>query len=191
MEMTVILSVALLVAIVALAVEIGIASWNIRRAGRYKQSRNIAEAKAELLQKRADHTNEKFQLLDKFTTDIAWLVKFLYSRYEKFEDIFQEVDKGIDATGETPINEINKKYTDLVRAARLVKVNIRASEKIDDFMASIATQIHSIIRDLEEDDESETESASETEAPKTEVSTEPPAVEVAKENENSQGNDVQ
>jgi len=178
--MVTILLIALLILVAGLAVEIGIASWNIRRAGRYQRQRDAAESQVASMKDRVEHTSEKFRSLDKYATDISWLLRFLYNRYDKFADIDKEIEEGVNETAETPISEANKRFQDMKRAIKIVKVTVRASEKIEGFMGSIATQITSIIRDLEEaDDEKESaEKKDEVKAPETTeapASTEEPA----------------
>ena len=178
--MVTILLIALLILVAGLAVEIGIASWNIRRAGRYQRQRDAAESQVASMKDRVEHTSEKFRSLDKYATDIYWLLRFLYNRYDKFADIDKEIEEGVNETAETPISEANKRFQDMKRAIKIVKVTVRASEKIEGFMGSIATQITSIIRDLEEaDDEKESaEKKDEVKAPETTeapASTEEPA----------------
>lgn len=149
---TIILLIALLILTAGLAVEIGIASWNIHRAGRYMRQKEAAEGQAVLMKDRVDQLTERFRLLDKYATNISWLLKFIYNRYDKFVDIDKELEEGAK---EEPAEEFDKKFQDLKRAIKLIKTSIRAHDKIEEFMGSIATQISSIISDLEDADEEE------------------------------------
>ena len=154
-----VLAIVLLFVLTALVLQIGIASWNIRRANRYRQQRDIHQDQVNSMKKRMEHTGEKFQELDKYATDISWLLKFLHDRYDGFTDLDKEIAEGIKegVSGEA-VDKTNKRYTDLLRAVKILKVTVRASEKIENFMGSIASQIHSIMRDLDDDAESEGES---------------------------------
>ena len=192
-----ILVLALLILIAALAVEVGVASWNIRRAGRYRRQKDVAERQSEAMKNRLELTNERFRSLDKYATDISWLLKFLHTRYDKFSDIDAEIAKGVckgEMTGAS--SEASKNYSDLVSAVRLLKITIRASEKMDGLMTSIATQIGSIIQDLEGEDEPKQETPSEnTEGEPTEPPTEENAVQpeppIENSSENAQDDNVQ
>ena len=168
--MVIILLITLLILVAGLAVEIGITSWSIRRASRYQRQKDAAEDQVTSMKERVEHTSEKFRSLDKYATDISWLLSFLYNRYDKFSDIDKEIEEGVDKTGETSIpEEDNKRLQNLKRAIKIVKVTVRASEKIDGFLNSIATQITSIIRDLEADDEEKSaENEGEMNTPKNE-----------------------
>ena len=175
------LFVAVLVLAAGLGVQICITSWNIRRANRYQRQRNAAESQSASMKDRVEHTSEKFRSLDKYATDISWLLRFLYNRYDKFADIDREIEEG--SAGKPP--EADKQFLDLKRAIKIVKVTVRASEKIESFMGSIATQISSIVRDLEEADEEEpAEKKDEAKAPEstdTPASTAEPATEKSEE----------
>ena len=145
---TIILMTALLILIAALAVEIGIASWNIRRAGRY-QRQLVFKTDQEI------SLTGKFRVLDKYATDISWLLKFLYARYNNFSDIGKEIEAGIPANETTPILELNKNFNDLKRANKIIKTTVSAAEKFEKFQGSIASQITSILQDFEDDEEGE------------------------------------
>jgi hypothetical protein len=164
--MIIALLIALIILAVGLVVEIGIASWNIRRAGRYQRQKDVADSQAVSMKERAERTSAKFSSLDKYATDISWLLMFLYNRYDKFADIDKEIC--------VEVKEDEKAhFLDLQRAHKLIRVTARANEKIEKFMGSIATQIQSITEDLEADEEAE--------EPKPE---DPPTAEIS---ENSQG----
>jgi hypothetical protein len=163
---TIILAIALLVAIAGLAVEIGIASWNIRRAGRYLGRKTIAEFATEKAFEQQQEIAEKLTSLDEYASKISWLLCFLYGRYDKFIDLEKEVNEGLKNLDDTtPIEEVEQKYKDLKKALKIIRVTVKASERMD----SIATQIRSIIEDFAcEDDEEKAE----TEKPQTESSNE-------------------
>ena len=154
MEISLLIIVVVFLA-AGLAVETGIATWSIRRASMYKAKKIIAESQVEDMKRKVEHTTEKFQMLDRYATEISWLLKYLYNRYGKFTDIEKDVKDGIKsiARPEDKVEETNKRYTDLVRAAKLMKVTVRATEKVEDLLSSIAVHINSIIEDLQENDE--------------------------------------
>lgn len=148
----IILSVVILFLMACLAVEIGIASWNIRRAKRYYSQKNQAENRVESMKEEVEEANSLKNSLDRYATDISWLLKFLYGRYDKFVDIEKEILEGLK-DNDAPVSESNQKYLDLRRALKIIKVTASASEKVDALMGSIADQIKSIIEDLETGDE--------------------------------------
>lgn len=159
---TIILMITLLILVAGLVVEIGIASWNIRRAGRYQRQ----------LASKTEHEtslSSKFQVLDRYATDISWLLKFLYNRYGQFIDLEKEIQMGIqDSRGDTPIMELKQRFDDLKRADKIIKTTVRAAEKIEKFMGSIASQISSIAHDFENESEDDDEVASEKETAENE-----------------------
>jgi len=151
----VILGVALLIAIAALAVEIGITSWNIRQANRYQRELITTKDQAESMRKQAEHNFDAFHSLDKYATDISWLVKFLYNRYDKFADIDKEIEEGIKSLSEeAPLEEASKRYADVKQAMKLVKVSVRASERTEEFSDSIASHIYSIMYEMKDGNQS-------------------------------------
>ena len=166
-----ILAVAILLG--GLIAQICIASWNIRRAGRYRTKWNCAEDRASVMEKRVEQITEKFRAMDKYATDISWLLNFLYNRYEKFADIDKELEEGIkDVPDGTSVAEVDKKVQDMKRALKLIKVTVRASNKINEFMSTIATQIGSIIQELEvinsDDEDKDNEEEKTPESPPSE-----------------------
>lgn len=173
-----ILFIALLVLVAALTVEVGIASWNIRRANWYRREKSIAEAKADLRDKQVKHITDKFHAMNKYASNISWLLKFLYHRYDKFADIDKELEEGVkDSTGKTPIVEMDKKYQDMKRAVKIAKITIRASDNIEGYVNTIAAQIQSIIEELDAvDDDGDDEENENAEFPKSsvEVESDPP-----------------
>ena len=153
---TIIMGIIMLVILAALVVEIGIASWNIRRANRYRTKSNIAENQAESMRGQVEHIKEKYRNLDKYSTDISWLLKFLYNRHDKFDDLDRDIEE-YNKDREALSNEEVKKLDDLKRAQKLVKVTVRASDRLNGFMTTIATQVNSILEELKmlEDEEKE------------------------------------
>jgi nitrous oxide reductase len=135
---TIILAIALLVAIVGQAVEIGIASWNIRRASRYRRREASAEHTAEQAVIQRQEMAGRVESLDEYASKISWLLKFLYKRYDKFADLEKEVNEGLkDVDGDTPLKELDAKYSDVKKALKIVRVTVRATERMDDLMESI------------------------------------------------------
>jgi len=132
---------------VGLVIEIGIASWNIRRAKRYLLQKESAKAQYE-------HIVQKYRAMDRYASDISWLLRFLYGRYAKFTDITAELEKGVSVQSDgVAVSEVDANYQDLKRADKILKVTIRAYDKIDGVMMSIASQISSILDDLSDDEE--------------------------------------
>jgi hypothetical protein len=119
---TFILAIALLVALTGLGTEIGITSWNIRRANKYRRRESAAEhAAAQAIRERQD-TAERPEAL-KESLEISWLMNFLYNRYDKFADLEKEVQEGLKGvTGDTPVGEADAKYKDLKKALELIHV---------------------------------------------------------------------
>ena len=175
---TSILTIALLILVTALAVEVGIASWSIRRANRYRQKKSIAEENTDSMTKQVETLTRKFRALDKYAASISWLLKFLYHRYDKFSDIDKEIEEGVkDSTGQTPIVEMNEKYHDMKRAIKIAKITVRASDNIEGYMNTIATQIQSIIQELDvvnDDDDGEKNESPESPEPSIETESNPP-----------------
>jgi hypothetical protein len=165
---TIILAIALLVAIAGLAVEIGIASWNIRRAGRYQGRKALAEMTAEKAVEHQQEMAKKSASRDEYASEMFWLLCFLYGRYDKFIDLEKEVNEGLKNLDDTtPIEEVEQKYKDLKKALKIIRVTVKASERMD----SIAEQARLIIEDLAcGDDEKEPED----EKPQAESSNEEP-----------------
>jgi hypothetical protein len=84
---TIILAIALLVTLVGLGVEIGIASWNIRRANRYQHRESAAEHTTERVISERQDMAKRMESLDDYASKISWLLNFLYNRYDKFADL--------------------------------------------------------------------------------------------------------
>jgi hypothetical protein len=165
---TLILAIALLVALAGLGFEIGIASWNIRRANRYQRRESAAERTAErAVGERQDMAN-RHKSLDEYASKISWLLNFLYNRYDKFADLEKEVEEGLKGvTGDTLVWEAKTKYEDLKKALKIIKVTVRASERMENLMNSVSSQLSQIMEDFEDEDddpESEPETGKPSEA---------------------------
>jgi hypothetical protein len=160
---TIILAIALLITIAVLAVEIGIVSWNICRTGRYLRKEAAAEHTAERAVKQWLDATKRVKFLDEYASKISWLLHFLYNRYDKFVDLENEVNEGLkDEDGDTPLDELDLKYNDLKKALKIVRVTMKAIERMDNPLESIASQVEQIMEDLQvEDEESESEEPSE------------------------------
>jgi hypothetical protein len=181
---TIILSIALLLAATGLCVEIGIASWNIRRAGRYRRKASAAERTSEQIADERRNMGERMESLDAYASGISWLLNFLYNRYGKFADLETEVQEGLGGvTGDTSIGEADDRYKDSKKALKLIRVTVKASERMENLMDSIAAQLSQIREDLQDEGneekkpesgdpgkspEGKTEESPEPEAPKTE-----------------------
>ena len=142
----IILCIVVVALIAVLGIEVCITSWSIRRAKRYKWQRDEAKRSVESLKEREERTTQRFRDLDRYATDISWLLGFLYNRYGNFADIDKEAEElgGTIKEGDPP----NEKYDDLLKAIRLIKITVRACENIKSFMNSIATQLNLITREL-------------------------------------------
>jgi hypothetical protein len=160
---TIILAIALLIALAGLGLEIGIASWSIRRANRYQRREAAAEHTAERAVDQQQNMTDRMKSLDEYASKISWLLNFLYKRYDKFSDLEKEVAEGLkDVTGDTPVEEINAKYQDLKKAMKIIRVTAGISERMGNLMESIASQMDKIIEDFQdEDEESEPEKTAE------------------------------
>jgi hypothetical protein len=158
---TIILAIALLTALTGLGIEIGVASWNIRRAGRYQRREAAAEHTAERAVSQQQDLADRMKSLDEYASKISWLLNFLYKRYDKFSDLEKEVAGSLkDADGDTPIGELNTQYQDLKKAIKIIRVTVRASERMENLMESIASQVGEIIKDFrDEDDTPESDTA--------------------------------
>jgi hypothetical protein len=125
---TIILAIALLIAIAGLSVEIGVASWNIRRANRCQRRESVVERASErVISERQDND---------YMSDTSWLLNFLYNRYGKFADLETEIQDGLKGVTEyTPIGEAAARYKDLKKALKLIGITVKASEheKPDEF----------------------------------------------------------
>jgi hypothetical protein len=158
---TIILGVALLIALTGLGIEIGVASWSIHRVNRYKGRELGADYTAARAVVRQQSLEKQLKSLDEYASKISWLLNFLYNRYGKFADIEMEVQDGlIGVTPDTPIGEADAKYKDLKKALKLIRVTVRASERMENLMNSITSQLSQIMEDFrdEEDEEKKPES---------------------------------
>jgi len=158
--LVIIFVVAFFVLIGSLAVEIGIASWNIHRANRYRQRKERAETFAEVKKEEVERITDKFRTLDKYATDISWLLSFLYGRYNNFSDISEELEKGVPKQtddGSAPVSEVDRKYQDLKQAEKIIKRTVGVYNKIEGMMTSVASLLSSIAQDLEEEEDEEDE----------------------------------
>ena len=135
-----ILAIAMIILALGLGFQIGIASWQIRRANRYKRATRRLEGAYE-------HLKDKFGSLDKYATDISWLLDFLYSRYSRFEDIENELTRD----SEEPIENLDDKK----KALRLIKITVRAADNIKGCMKTIASQISLIENEFNHDEDEE------------------------------------
>jgi nitrous oxide reductase len=160
----IILAIVLLVALMGLGVEIGIVSWNIRRANRYQRRESAAERTTERAIGERQDMAKRMESLDAYASKISWLLNFLYNRYDKFSDLETEVREGLkDVSGDVPIIELNAKYKDLKKALKLIRVTVRASERMENLVNSITSQLSQIMEDFrdEEDDKFESEKTEE------------------------------
>jgi hypothetical protein len=154
--LTIVLAIALLAALIGLGFEIGIASWNIRRATRYRRREAAAEHATEQAVALRKDMAGRMESLDRYAADISWLLNFLYKRYDSFADLEKEVSEGLKGvTGDTPIGESDAKYKDLKKALKLVRVTVKASERMENLMNSITAQLSQIAEDFQCEDECE------------------------------------
>jgi hypothetical protein len=155
----IILAIALLVALTGLGVEIGIASWSIRRAKRYQRRESSAERTMEQAIGERQDMARRMESLDAYASKVSWLLNFLYNRYDKFVDLETEVREGLkDASGDTPIIELDAKYKDLRKALKIIRVTVRASERMEILMNSITSQLSQIREDFQDEEEENFES---------------------------------
>jgi hypothetical protein len=156
---TVFLAIALLVALMGLGLEIGITSWNIRRANRYRRRGSAAEHAKECAVSERQNIQEQMNSLDDYAGKISWLLNFLYNRYDKFSDLEKEINEGLkDVSGGTPIGEADDRHKDLKKALKLVRVTVQVSGQMESLIDSVAAQLDRIMEDLrDEDEESESD----------------------------------
>jgi hypothetical protein len=96
--------------------------------------------------------------LDDYASKISWLLNFLYNRYNKFADLETEVQEGLKGmTGDTPIGEADDKYRDLKRALRIIRVTMKASERMKSLMNLTTTQISQLIEDFRDEEDEKPE----------------------------------
>jgi nitrous oxide reductase len=153
---TLILAVAFLVILLGLVVEIGIASWNIRRANRYQRRESAAERTTERAIGERQDMAKRMESLEAYASKVSWLLNFLYNRYDKFADLETEVREGLkDVSGDTPIIELDAKYKDLKKALKLIRVTVRASERMENLVNSITSQLSQIMEDFQEEEDEE------------------------------------
>jgi hypothetical protein len=163
----IILAVALLVALTGLGIEIGVASWNIRRANKYKGRELNADYTAARAVVRQQSLEKQLKSLDDYASKISWLLNFLYNRYGKFVDIEMEVRDGlIGVTEGTPIGEAEAKYKDLKKALKIIWVTVKASERMGNLMNSITDQLNQIIEDFQDEEEEKVKSPEPSESDK-------------------------
>jgi hypothetical protein len=148
------LAFALLVALTGLGIEIGVASWNIRRASRYLRREAAAEhTAAQAVEARQDMAKQ-LEFLDGYASKVSWLLNFLYNRYDKFADLEKEVQEGLKSvTGDTLIGEADAKYKELKKALKIIRVTVKALERMEDLANSINTQINQIMEDFRDEEE--------------------------------------
>jgi hypothetical protein len=97
---------------------------------------------------------KRMEALDSYASNISWLLNFLYHRYDKFADLEAEVNEGLrGVTGDTPIGEADAKYKDLKKASKLIRVTVKASERMENLMNSIVSQLNQIREDFEDEEE--------------------------------------
>jgi hypothetical protein len=165
---TLILAIAVLAALTGLGLEIGIVSWSIRRANRYRRRADAAERTTTMIESKREDTIERMEILDEYASKVSWLLNFLYNRYGKFTDLEKEVEEGLKGvTGDTLIGEAEAKYKDLKKALKIIKITVRASERMENLMNSISSQLSQIMEDFEDEDddpEPETDKPSEAKA---------------------------
>jgi nitrous oxide reductase len=174
----IILAIALLAAVAGLAVEIGIASWNIRRADRYRRRAAAAEHTVEREVSQRQELAGRMESLDEYASKVSWLLNFLYKRYDKFADLEKEVNEGLKGiTGDTPIGEARDRYNDLKKALKIVRAIVRVSERVGNLMESVASQAGQIMEDLQEEEEDGEESEFEEPAEEKEEPLKPESAE--------------
>lgn len=181
---TIILAAALLVALIGLGLEIGIASWNIRRSKRYRHRELAACHISELAVSGRQDMAARMKSLDDYAGKISWLLNFLYNRYDKFADLEKEVNEGLKGVTDGPaIGEADAKYTELKKALKIVKVTVRVSERMENLMNSISAQLIQIADDFrDEDEESESGSSGKPDAGEA-AGSEPPKAEAPESSE--------
>jgi DNA-binding PadR family transcriptional regulator len=156
----IILAIALLIALVGLGVEIGIASWSIRRAGRHRRKESAARDIAKESMRDRDRASDRAEALDNYASRISWLLRFLYNRYNKFADLEAEVQDGLkDVSDESLAQEAKEKFEDLKKALKIIQITAKASEHIENLMDSLSSQINQIREDLRDEDEEKSESS--------------------------------
>jgi hypothetical protein len=139
-----------------LGIEIGVASWNIRRADRYRRGETAAGHTAERAVSERQDMAKRMEFLDGYASKISWLLNLLYNRYDKFADLEREVQEGLKGvTGDTPIGEADARYKELKRALKIIRVTVKAFERMEDLANSINTQISQIIEDFRDEEEEE------------------------------------
>jgi hypothetical protein len=171
---TIILAIALLIALVGLGVEIGIASWSIHRANGCRRGESAAER---ALSERRE-LSERMEILDEYASKISWLLNFLYKRYDKFADLEKEIDEARKgATGGALIGEIDDRYKDLKTALKVIRTTANAFERMGWPVESFAPYAEQILEDFYEAEEEEEkpaegedEKSSESKAPEAEAS---------------------
>ena len=153
-----VLLIAMLTALVSLAFEIGITSWNIHRAKRYQRKEEAAQQAldAEISVHKADTV--KLQSLERYVSDISWLLNFLYAEY----DNFSAIEKSLEEIRQKRISDMSikdktaeKRLEDLKNAARLIRITVKAAHKINGLTDSLFSLLDEILDEDEEDDCSE------------------------------------
>jgi hypothetical protein len=120
-------SVALLISLVALGIEIGIMSRSIRRANRYKRRRLAAERDRERMTDDYRDISKQLDFLDEYASESLWLLNFLYERYNKFADLETELQEGLaNVPDDTPIGDAGNRYGKLKKASKLIRVFMRS-----------------------------------------------------------------
>jgi hypothetical protein len=120
-------SVALLISLAALGVEIGITSWNIRRANRYKRRKLAAERDRKLLEEDYRKVSRRLDFLDEYASEGLWLINFLYGRYNKFADLETELQEGLaNVPDDTPIGDADDRYGELKKASKLIRAFMKS-----------------------------------------------------------------
>jgi gas vesicle protein len=156
----IILAVALLIALAGLGFEIGVASWSIRRADRYRRSEAAAGRTAERAIRERRNTAGRMESLDDYASKLSWLLNFLYNRYGKFADLEAEVNEGLkDVSGDTSVGELDAKCGDLKKALKIIRVTAKTFERMENLADSVNTQLSQIMEDFQdgEDDGKEKE----------------------------------
>jgi hypothetical protein len=153
MTLVIILAIGLLLALSGLAVEIGVASWNIRRAGRYRYRAQIAERATERAVRFQKEAESETATLDTYASKISWLLGFLSKRYDSFSDIEKEVADGVKDVEGISIEDANEKFMELKKALKIIRATVRVSGQVEALVTSFTSQAGEILQSLKDDDD--------------------------------------
>jgi hypothetical protein len=153
MVMIILSLAALLISLTSLGIEIGITSWSIHRANRYKRRWLAARRELERMTDDYECASKQLDFLNEYASENLWLLNFLYDRYNKFADLEKELREGeADSSGDG-----DGRYGEMKRALRLIRAAARSLKRMrtEGTVSSLVLQLDMLKHEFRTDDEEE------------------------------------